>query len=45
VITRPGVYAPARLLELDEQGTISRIMITKLVERTRSFERFQFSIL
>lgn len=45
VITRTGFYAPARVLELDEQGTISRIMITKLVERTRSFERFQFSIL
>lgn len=45
VITRTGFYAPARVLEIDEQGTISRIMITKLVERTRSFERFQFSIL
>lgn len=45
LITRTGFYAPARVLELDEQGSISRIMITKLVERTRSFERFQFSIL
>ncbi len=45
LVTRCGFYAPARVLELDENGTISRIMITKLVERTRSFERFQFSFL
>lgn len=45
IITRCGMYAPARVLELDENGSISRIMITKLVERTRSFERFQFSVL
>ncbi|PKO25062.1 MAG: hypothetical protein CVU35_06040 [Betaproteobacteria bacterium HGW-Betaproteobacteria-8] len=45
LIARSGFYAPARVLELDENGTISRIMITRLVERTRSFERFQFSIL
>ena len=45
IITRCGMYAPARVLELDENGSISRVMITKLVERTRSFERFQFSVL
>jgi cyclic-di-GMP-binding protein len=45
IIMSAGFYAHGRLLELDVQGTISRIMITKLVERTRSFERFQFSIL
>ncbi|MDP2246525.1 MAG: hypothetical protein Q8J65_00230, partial [Nitrosomonadales bacterium] len=45
LITRCGFYAPARILELDENGIVSRIMITKLVERTRSFERFQFSVL
>jgi hypothetical protein len=45
IITRCGMYAPARVLELDENGSISRVMITKLLERTRSFERFQFSLL
>jgi hypothetical protein len=45
IITRCGIYAPARVLELDRNGSIVRIMITKLVERTRHFERFQYSII
>lgn len=45
LVTPCGLYAPARVLELDENGHVTRVMITKLVERTRSFERFQFSIL
>lgn len=45
LIARSGFYAPARVLELDENGVISRIMVTKLIDRTRSFERFQFSLL
>lgn len=40
-----GTYGPARVLELEEDGKISRIMITRLVERTGSFERFNFSYL
>ncbi|HEY8353696.1 MAG TPA: hypothetical protein VIK69_01610 [Methylophilaceae bacterium] len=45
IIARCGTYAPARVLELDQNGRISRILITKLVERTHSFERFQYSVL
>src|SRR3970040_425743 len=45
VVSACGMYSPARVLELDEHGKISRIMLTRLVERTNSFERFQFSYL
>ena len=45
LVTRCGIYAPARVLELNEDGRIARIMITRLVERTRSFERFQFTVI
>lgn len=43
LITAPGTYKPARKLVLDEQGKTSQILVTRLVERTASFERFQFS--
>ncbi len=45
VVSACGMYSPARILELGEHGKISRIMLTRLVERTNSFERFQFSYL
>lgn len=45
VVSACGMYSPARVLELEEHGKISRIMLTRLVERTGSFERFQFSYL
>ena len=45
IVAGNGLYSPARMLELDEAGKISRIMVTKLIERTNSFERFQFSYL
>lgn len=45
IVASNGLYSPARVLELDEGGKVSRIMVTKLVERTNSFERFQFSYL
>jgi len=45
IICNCGTYSPARILELKQPGKISRIMITKLVEKTCSFERFQFSYL
>jgi len=45
IVAGNGLYSPARMLELDESGRISRIMVTKLIERTNSFERFQFSYL
>lgn len=45
IVAANGLYSPARVLELDEAGKVSRIMVTKLLERTNSFERFQFSYL
>ena len=43
LVASNGTYSPARVLELDENGTICRILLTKLIERTANFERFQFS--
>ena len=42
MIAAPGTYSAARVLELDEDGNLRRIMITQLVESTARFERFQF---
>lgn len=43
LITARGVYKPARTLQLEAEGKTSDIMLTRLVERTTNFERFQFS--
>ena len=43
MIAAPGTYSPARVLELDEDGRLQRIMIMRLVESTARFERFQFA--
>ena len=43
MIAAPGTYSAARVLELDEDGRLQRIMITRLVESTARFERFQFA--
>lgn len=47
LVTKGGVYQPARVLELkaDPEGKAVRILATRLIERTNSFERFQFSLL
>lgn len=45
IVAASGMYRPARVLDLDEGGKISRVMVTKLIERTNSFDRFQFSYL
>jgi hypothetical protein len=45
IIAVCGSYSPARVLEIDQQGTLSKILLTKLIDRTGSFERFQFSYL
>ncbi|MFA6178627.1 MAG: hypothetical protein WC696_03335 [Candidatus Methylopumilus sp.] len=45
IIAPNGMYSPAGQLELDESGKVSRIIITKLIERTNSFEHFNFSYL
>ncbi len=43
LISTRGIYKPARTLRLEEDGKMTDIMLTKLVERTNNFERFQFS--
>ena len=43
IITTRGLYQPARTLRLEEDGKMTDIMLTSLVERTHNFERFQFS--
>lgn len=45
LIMAPGGYGPARVLEMDDHGKSSRLLATKLIERTNCFERFQFSYL
>lgn len=47
LLTACGVYRPARMLEvtLETNGKPVRMLATRLVERTGSFERFQFSLL
>ena len=43
ILAASGSYGPARVLELDRDGKCSKIMLTKLIDRTGSFERFLFS--
>jgi hypothetical protein len=43
LVTSRGLYQPARVLDVDQNGTVTRVMATKLIERTNSFERFQYS--
>ena len=45
IIAASGTYTPAGQLEIEEAGKVSRIIITKLIERTGSFEHFNFSYL
>ena len=43
LVAARGLYKPARTLQLEENGTLTDIMLTRLVERTHNVERFQFS--
>lgn len=43
IIAASGIYSPARALEIEEEGKVSRIMAVRLIERTADFEHFQFS--
>lgn len=38
-----GLHRPAREVEIDRGGKQSSVLLTRLVERTNTFERFQFS--
>lgn len=43
LIAVSGVYSPAREMDFNFSSKNSRIMLTRLIERTSAFERFQFS--
>ena len=43
LVAARGLYKPARTLQLEENGELTDIMLTRLVERTHNVERFQFS--
>jgi len=47
LVTTCGVYQPARVLEVSmaTEGAPTLVLATRLLERTNSFERFQFSAL
>jgi len=45
IVGAVGSYMPERIMELDYDGRTRRIVLTKLVERTHGFERFQFTAL
>jgi len=45
IVGAVGSYSPDRIMELDYDGRTRRIVLTKLVERTHGFERFQFTSL
>ncbi len=43
LIAPRSIYKPARNITLEQNGHQEQILLTRLVERTHSFERFQFS--
>lgn len=47
LVTNCGIYQPARILEImsEADGKPVRVRLTRLLERTSCFERFQFSLL
>ena len=45
IVASLGIYRPATVFDVMQDGTTKQVMATKLLERTTSFERFQFSLL
>ena len=45
IVTSRGMYSPAEVFDLSQNGTTSQVLATKLLERTAGFERFQFSLI
>jgi len=43
LIGNPGSYGPAKILDIEQEEGMQRIMITRLIERTNHFDHFQFS--
>ncbi len=45
IITPPGLCKVGELVELNQNNTFSKVRTTKLIERTASFERFQYRLI
>ncbi len=45
IATSRGIYSPASVFDVMQNGIAKQVMATKLLERTASFERFQFSLI
>ena len=45
IITRVGLYEPARQLTITYNNTTHTFMLTKLIERSHHFERIQYSVI
>ena len=45
IVASRGIYSPASVIDVMQNGTVMQVLATKLLERTSSFERFQFSFL
>lgn len=43
IVVARGVYSPATVFDIIQNGALTQVLATKLLERTASFERFQFS--
>ncbi len=45
IVAAQGIYSPALVIDVMQDGTAKQVLATRLLERTASFERFQFSLL
>ncbi|MGQ0442066.1 MAG: hypothetical protein ACT4OH_01280 [Methylophilaceae bacterium] len=45
IIVQRDTYKPGQLLQLIHENSIRKITFTKLIERTSTFERFQYSLI
>ncbi len=45
IVASRGIYSPALVIDMKQDGTVKQVLATKLIERSASVERFQFSLL
>ncbi|MBC7787333.1 MAG: hypothetical protein H7Z18_07820 [Methylophilaceae bacterium] len=45
IVVARGIYSPATVFDIIQNGALTQVLATKLIERTANFERFQFSTL
>ena len=43
IVASRGIYSPALVIDMMQDGIVRQVLATKLIERTASVERFQFS--